>query len=156
MKCALFILRHKWYVLLACIKLGVPLWRALVHDLSKFSWAELPHYQRQFFGDRNDPKGFAKARLHHRKRNDHHWEHFIVESIHSDNPDRDGCIVNNCLSMPFVCVTEMIADWIGAGKVYPGSQPMAEWLPKNLPQMQLHPKTLQRIQERLRRLEYDS
>ena len=43
-------IRHKWYVLLASFKVDLPLWRALIHDLSKFSWAELHHYDRQFFG----------------------------------------------------------------------------------------------------------
>ena len=42
--------RHKWFVLLAGLKTKVPLWRLLVHDWTKFFPAELPHYQRQFFG----------------------------------------------------------------------------------------------------------
>ena len=32
-----YVLRHKWYVLWAGLWLGVPLWRLLIHDWSKFS-----------------------------------------------------------------------------------------------------------------------
>lgn len=134
-------IRHKWYVLLASFKVDLPLWRALVHDLSKFSWAELPHYDRQFFGDKGDPEGWARAWLHHYHRNDHHWEHWIIYSVHSDSPTREGNIVDNCLTMPEVCVLEMVADWMGASKTHTGSWDMTEWLEKSLPKMKLHPKT---------------
>ena len=142
MKYAWITIKHKWYVLLASFKVDLPLWRALVHDLSKFSWAELPHYERQICGDKDDPKGFATAWLHHYHHNDHHWEHWIVESAHSrSNPTRDGCIVDNCLEMPGICVQEMVADWLGKEMYLTGSWDMTEWLEKSLPKMKLHPKT---------------
>ena len=143
-------IRHKWFVLLASFKTGLPLWRALIHDLSKFTRAELPHYDRQFFGSKGDSEGFARAWLHHYHRNDHHWEAWIVHSIHSRScPDRDDIIVDNCLPMPRICVIEMITDWMGASKAYTGSWDMAEWLGLNLRRMHLHPRTRDLVLELL-------
>jgi hypothetical protein len=147
-------IRHKWFVFLASFKVGLPFWRALVHDLSKFTWAELPLYNRQFFGDKSDPAGFARAWLHHYHCNDHHWEHWIVESIHSHTKDRDGCIIDNCLAMPVVCVQEMIADWLGASKAYTGSWVMTDWLQKNLMRIKVHPGTMESIVKALSFLGY--
>lgn len=149
--------KHKWYVFLASFKIGLPLWRVLVHDLSKFTPAELPHYNRQFCGPKDDPQGFAVAWLHHYHRNDHHWEHWIVHSIHShSSPTRDGgIIVDNCLEMPDDTVREMIADWMGASKAYTGSWDMESWLSKNLPKMKLHPITSAQVGTYLIYLGYD-
>ena len=142
MKYFWIVIKHKWYVLLAGLRLKLPLWRALTHDLSKFTRAELPHYNRQFCGDKGDPEGFARAWLHHYHRNDHHWEAWIVESIQSHtDPTRDSCIVDNCLQMPLVCVMEMFADWLGASKAYTGSWDMDEWFDSHIEEMRFHPKT---------------
>ena len=35
-----YVLRHKWFVLVAGLKVGAPLWRLLIHDWSKFTAAE--------------------------------------------------------------------------------------------------------------------
>lgn len=139
-------IRHKWFVLLASFKVGVSLWLAITHDWSKFLPSELPHYNRQFFGDKGDPAGFAAAWLHHYHNNKHHWEYWIVESIHShSSPTRDDCIVNNCLAMPDIYVREMVADWLGASMAYTSSWDMRQWLAVNIPKMQLHPDTKDRI-----------
>lgn len=149
-------IKHKWCVFLASFKTGLPLWRALIHDLSKFTRSELRHYDRQFFGDKGDLRGFAVAWLHHYHCNDHHWEHWIVESIHShSSPTRDGCIVDNCLAMPQVCVKEMITDWLGASKAYTGTWGMSEWLERSLPKMRLHPDTRDSVYHELYLLGYD-
>lgn len=142
MRCFWAIVKHKWFVLLASFRTKLPLWRVIMHDMSKFTIKELPHYDRQFFGDKGDPHGYAKAWLHHYHHNDHHWEHWIIESIHSSvSPNRDGCIVDNCLPMPRICVKEMITDWLGASKTKTGSWDMKKWLTENLPKMRLHPDT---------------
>ena len=145
-------LRHKWFVLLASRKIGLPLWRALVHDLSKFGPSELPHYDRQFFGDKGDPVGFASAWLHHQNKNDHHWEYWITRSDHSHG---GSGAVDGCLEMPLVCIMEMIADWMGASMAYSGSWDMFSWLEKSLPRMQLHPETKKKVFQYLYLLEYD-
>lgn len=148
-------IRHKWFVLLASFKIGLSVWRALIHDWSKFTWAELPHYNRQFFGDKGDPEGFARCWLHHYHHNDHHWEHWIVESIHSHtSPTRDDCIVDNCLTMPRVCVQEMIADWMGASMAYTGSWDMSVWLRKNILDIRVHPSTMTEIEHVLDQMGY--
>lgn len=45
-----YVLRHKWYVFLACLKYGL-IWRGIVHDLSKFKPDEFIAYARFFYGD---------------------------------------------------------------------------------------------------------
>ncbi len=136
MKYALATLKHKWYVFQACRLMHVPLWRAIVHDWSKFACSELPHYDRQFFGDKGDPAGFAAAWLHHQNHNPHHWEYWITRSGHAVD-DNDAAP----LPMPETYIREMIADWMGASKAYTGSWRMEKWLEINLPIMRLHPDT---------------
>jgi hypothetical protein len=68
-------LKHKWFVFISGLKLGVPIWRLIKHDWTKFLPSELPHYQRQFFGAADDPRGYIKCWLHHQNSNDHHWEY---------------------------------------------------------------------------------
>lgn len=145
MKYAWLTLKHKWYVLLAWRKFGwssFTLWKAITHDLSKFSRVELSHYNRHFCGDKRDPVGFATAWLHHQNCNPHHWEYWITRSDHSHG--RSGA-VDGCLLMPIPDVIEMIADWMGASMAYTGSWEISEWLDKNLSRMQLHPRTANRI-----------
>lgn len=86
MKYAWLTLKHKWFLLLASRKTGVGLWQALIHDLSKFTPAELPAYGRQFCGDKGDPQGFARTWLHHQNTNPHHWEYWVPRTDHSQKP----------------------------------------------------------------------
>ena len=144
-------IRHKWFVFLAGLRTGLPLWRSLIHDLSKFTPAELPHYNRQFFGDKGDPRGFALAWLHHQNYNSHHWEYYVTRSDHSHGGSEaeDGC-----LPMLAMDVVEMVTDWMGASRAYTGSWKMAEWLEKNLPQMKLHSDTRRLVYQFLYKLGY--
>ena len=83
-----YILRHKWFVFWACIQLGVPLWRAIVHDWSKFTPAEFGPYAKKFFlpnGKRPDSpvsveieESFMRAWHHHESNNPHHWGYWIT------------------------------------------------------------------------------
>ena len=130
------VLLHKWYVLVAGRRLRVPLWRLLVHDLSEFSLAEFSHYARNFCGDKGDPAGFERAWLHHKNRNDHHWEWWLSHDGISPYP------------MPMIVVREMVADWFAAGKAYNGAWPDPSdfgWYVANRPKMKLHPDTEMRI-----------
>lgn len=144
-------LKHKWFVLLASFKIGLPLWRAIVHDLSKFTLAELPHYARQFFGDKGDPAGFAVAWLHHQNCNPHHWEYWITRSDHSHGGSKAE---NGCLPMPSIYVKEMVTDWLGASMAYQGHWNIQNWLNENGPKMHLHSKTLALMETELSRLGY--
>lgn len=143
-------IRHKWFVLLACRRTGVPLWRASVHDLSKFTFTELPAYGRQFFGDKGDPDAFARAWLHHQNANPHHWEYWIPRSGHVRSEGAP-----EPLPMPETYAREMVADWMGASRAYTGSWDMRDWLTKNLPKMILHRKTRDWVFAILLEIDYD-
>lgn len=45
-----YVVRHKWYVFLACRELGVPFWQSVVHDASKFRPSEWFPYVNYFYG----------------------------------------------------------------------------------------------------------
>lgn len=150
-KYALSTATHKWFVLLACRRAGVPLWRGLIHDLSKFTPAELPHYNRHFFGDQGDPQGFAVALLHHYNHNPHHWEYW---QMRSDRSDGASGAVDGYLPMPEKYVREMVADWHGASRAYTGKWEISEWLISNLYTMRLHPVTASRLQKVLEGMGY--
>lgn len=142
-------LKYKWFVLLASFKTGLPLWLAITHDLSKFTRAELPHYSRQFFGDKGDPEGFALAWLHHQNRHDHHPEWWITRATHSHAREPT---TGDCLPMSDVAITHMITDWLGAGRAYEGSWDISDWLDSHLPKMKVHPATMIKIVSELERL----
>lgn len=109
-------LKHKWFVLVVGLRIGAPLWRLVIHDWSKFTPSEAPHYGRQFFGSADDPEGFAAAWLHHQNSNPHHWEYWIPRTSHT----RGGFENNAPLRMPDWAVREMVADWFAAGRAYEG------------------------------------
>lgn len=147
LKYAWLTIKHKWFVAMAGISLRVPIWRLVIHDLSKFGPSELFAYGRQFFGDKGDPEGFEKAWLHHQNVNLHHWEYWVSRSGHNR-----GAVSGNDyhepspIPMPETYIREMIADWMGASKAYTGGWQMGEWLSKNLWRMNLHPDTYRIVQ----------
>lgn len=140
-----YVVLHKWFVFRACRRLKVSPWRALAHDLSKFSPAEFAAYRRYFF-DRKDE--FLKGRLdpaaakadfdlawnHHQKANRHHWEYWVLPGDRLTPP--------RPLPMPAKYVREMVADWTGAGRAKTGTWDLNAWVPENLPKMWLHHETL--------------
>lgn len=137
------VLKHKWFVLIAGRRLKVPLWRLLIHDLSKFSPAEFGPYARHFYGGGGDDRGFAEAWWHHYFHNSHHWEHYV-----SRDPNERGIPAAGTLPMPEVCVREMVADWLAAGKAYNGAWPDPAnftWYEANRARMRLHAYTEARI-----------
>ena len=137
-------LRHKYFVLLAGLRLGgIPLLRLITHDWHKFTPAELPHYNRQFFGDKGDPVGFAMAWLHHMNFAPHHWEYWALRSDHSKG---GSGAINGYLPMPETYVREMVADWCAAARTYGDSLDIQPWLNKNYHKMRLHPCTVDRLE----------
>lgn len=104
--------KHKWFVFLAGLRTGAPLWNLLLHDWHKFLPAELPHYGRQFFGAADDPVGFSQAWNHHQKLGKHHPEYWVMVSGHTRGGFPDG----SPLPMPERYVREMLADWMGASR----------------------------------------
>lgn len=135
--------KHKIFVFRAGLRTRAPIWRLLIHDLSKFTRVEAPHYGRQFFGDQGDPLAFSYAWLHHQRSNPHHWEYWIPITGHN----RGGYGDLEPLPMPEWAVREMVADWLGASRAYEGRWPEATqtwpWLIQNLDKIKnrMHPKT---------------
>lgn len=143
-----YVLRHKWFVLLAGLQLGVPLWRLLIHDWTKFTPAEWGPYVRNFFNpDGSRRQGQAKtlefelAWLHH-QRNKHHWEAWVIVGHN---------YVLNPLPMPETYVREMVADWIGAGRAN-GQNDVHGWFRQNRSKMTLHPLTAEYIEKVLKKV----
>jgi len=144
-KCFLSTLKHKFYVLIAGMWLGVPLWQLLAHDISKFSVAEFPRYARYYFGQEKDRGEWAKAWHHHQRLNAHHPEYWLLSWRFCGGvgqPVADNVVV---LPMPEMYVREMVADWFAASKIYTGRWDIATWLNKNGPKMIMHKGTVRLV-----------
>lgn len=130
------LLLHKWYVFVAGRYVGVSIWQLLIHDLSKFSPAEFRTYGRySSTKEGRESVEFAAAWLHHENHNPHHWGYYIP---------RSGKYANQPLPMPDRYIREMIADWMGAGRLYKGHWDIVDWLNENFPGFRdkLHSKTI--------------
>jgi hypothetical protein len=143
-----YVLQHKWYVFYAGLWMGIPIWRLIFHDWTKFLPVEWGPYVAFFYGhgmtrgqaaalnynfpvDDATELAFEYAWNHHQNHQDHHWQHWIRFGD-------DGSIL--ALPMPDVCRREMLADWIGAGKAL-GKPKTWEWYEANKDKMKLHPET---------------
>lgn len=76
------VLRHKWYVFLACLQFRVPIWIAILHDWDKFLPDEWLPYARTFYaldGSKQyvESVDFARAWMKHQHRNKHHWQYWV-------------------------------------------------------------------------------
>jgi hypothetical protein len=147
-----YVLKHKWYVFLGCVKLGVPIHQAIIHDWVKFLPIEWFPYVHQFYnsdGSRRsvrdksgsyDPNKqadeFKRAWLHHQKQ-PHHWQSWI--SIGDG-----GNLVP--LPIPQRFVLELVADWYGAGMAISGTNDLESWFLKNKNKIVLEDGTRYRVQ----------
>lgn len=139
MKYTLKTLQHKWFVLIAGLKIGAPFWRLIIHDWTKFLPSELPHYQRQFYGEVDDPDGWVRCWVHHQNSNPHHWEYWY---------NRSGRKAFEPIEMPIGAVLEMVADWMAASRAYDGIWPEQgkwEWFEKNFDRIKLHVNSRQLV-----------
>ncbi len=133
-----YLIAHKWFVYCAGDRLGVSLWRLLIHDWHKFLPSEWGPYARTFYnpdGSKAEYKSsdeFAEAWRLHQHRGTHHWQHWLLTW---DN----GKTVP--LEIPKVCCEEMVADWCGAGRAITGKWEVSEWYEKNKDKINLHPNT---------------
>lgn len=152
------LLFHKWYVFKAGLIVGnIPLWRLIIHDWSKFTPVEFINYSRHWHGS-NSVKGWAKAWLHHLHHNPHHPEYWLLSWRGS--PDFYNGLGQGVaefvtvLPIPETYVREMVADWMGASKVFTGSYDISRWLNQNGPKMLLHNDTEIRLDEIMTELGY--
>ena len=134
------ICKHKYWVGYYCFKAGIP-WRGIKHDLSKFSptefWESVKYYQGTSspIDACKKANGWSKAWLHHKGRNDHHYEYW------QDNFDKGG----EALLMPKECAIELICDYLGAGRAYMGkdftyAKEYKWWLEKKSKPLAMHSK----------------
>lgn len=139
LKYAWYVLRHRWFVFVECVRLGIP-WRGLVHDLSKFLPDEWFPYVEFFYGawkDRGETlsvrvlAAFNAAWLRHQHRNPHHWQYWRLR-------EDDGG--TKLLPMPEKYVREMLADWRGAGRAQ-GFDKLGPWYEKNHRMIELERET---------------
>lgn len=152
-----YLLRHKWFVFVECSKRGL-YWRGFMHDMSKFRLCEFSPYSEFFYGDNGkkkirDSTGYYKptdtgnaafdfAWLLHQKVNRHHWQYWCL-------PEDDGGI--KVLPIPEPYRTEMICDWLGAGRAQ-GTPSVNAWYTKNENKMQLHKETREWVENQLKDL----
>ena len=130
-----YVIRHKWFVFQETLKLKDIrlIWRGLVHDMSKFGPREFWAYSKYFYGRNKgvDRYSFDVSWNYHQKLNDHHWQFWVLIND-------SGEIVP--LSMPVICIQEMICDWKGAGRAL-GMPNTKEWYIKNYSKIMLHVDT---------------
>jgi hypothetical protein len=142
------ILRHKYYVFLACKDCGIT-WRGIKHDLSKFSPYEFLGVAKHYIEGKTplavikEKYGYSKEWLHHKGRNTHHWAYWIYLDT-CENPV-------TAIKMPYYDVIEMICDWIGASKAYNKGKwtndSNWEWYKKNKDEMILHDDTRKMVED---------
>jgi hypothetical protein len=114
--------------------------------MSKFLPSQWGSYARYFCDGRKNREEFDRAWVLHQKRNRHHPGWWIC-------PTKDGIFA---LPMEEPYLTEMICDFIGAGKAQgfhsPKDDPLfetREFWKKNSQTMVLHPDTRAEIEKRL-------
>lgn len=149
-----YVVRHKFFVFVAGWRLGVPFHRLIIHDWTKFLPREWFPYVDFFYGQSNEVRSnyfhnpentsevairFNAAWNHHQKKNDHHWQWWVITL------DMGKTFI---LPMSGNARLEMLADWIGAGKVQ-GSKPVQEWYTANKEKIQLHPDTREWLEKML-------
>ena len=142
-----YILQHKWFVLIAGIKIGCPIYLLLLHDISKFYPSEWFAYAHAFYkpdGTKrySETNEFNRAWLFHQHRNPHHWQYWQLKQ------DEGGSLP---LPIPKKYILEMLADWMGAGRAIHGKWEYKEWYIKNKEKIQLEPYTRRDIENVIRR-----
>ena len=143
--CFKYLMKHKWYVFLAGLNIGAPIWNLIIHDWSKFTKSEWSAYVHAFYTKQGNKQykpndAFDRAWNHHQKINPHHWQYWILL-------EDEGA--TKLLEIPDKYRREMLADWIGAGRAINGRIEVREWYYKNKYKIQLHENTRLWIEEML-------
>lgn len=148
-----YVLRHKWFVFVECRKMGM-WWQGIIHDWSKFLPCEWFAYANHFHGEKKgtqrDKTGYYKptdtgdpdfdlAWLHHANSNPHHWQWWTQVT---DNHKIKA------FDMPEWAISEMIADWRGAGRAQ-GKPDIRKWYRTNKDKMALSVYTRARLELKL-------
>jgi hypothetical protein len=147
----IYVLRHKWFVLVAGLRLRVSLIQLITHDWSKFLPSEWGPYVAYFYGDlpEHDPEdpckwmrrgyygptkadaqaAFDVAWNYHQKRQPHHWQYWLLTT---DQPRATWVITSTDGGMRYAGVAnyELFPDRNFAEMSASGEQAHqdAEWL----------------------------
>lgn len=165
-----YIVRHKWFVFLACLARGRMhpdlrlqlIWRGIIHDWTKLLPSEWFPYVASFYGRRPELERqrelyflsdvgvkeldgirlrFDIAWLNHQHRNSHHWQHWVL----SEDSGKTKLI-----KMPKIDLLEMLADWDGAGRaIHGGKGNTANWYQSHYWDIKLHPETRNYVDDEL-------
>lgn len=107
---------HKRLVMAGCFRVGLYK-QGLLHDLSKYSLAELIPSVKYYCGTQSphniarQVEGYPSGWLHHKGRNKHHFEYWMDSSSDEKHP-----LVG--VKMPVNYVVEMFIDRVSASKNY--------------------------------------
>lgn len=148
-----YLMRHRWFVMLECWKRGL-WWRGLVHDWHKFLPDEFIPYMNRFGGgiqagrdktgyynpNKTGDPAFDKAWFLHQKRSFHHWQSWCT-------PEDGGQFVK-VLEIEEPYRTEMICDWLGAGRAQ-GTPGIKSWWEANKHKIVLHENTRQWVEAKI-------
>jgi hypothetical protein len=132
---ATYVIKHKAMILRLSRKWGVPLWQALIHDLSRFLPSEFIPSANYFFGaykrgyvwKRGESPKYDAARDLHERRNPHHAAYWAGRPI------------------PLLYIREMLCDWDAAGQAK--GKPINEWYTAHRHSLPLHPDTIATIDQ---------
>ncbi len=108
------ITKHRNTVMKYCFKAGL-IWRGIRHDWSKYSPSEFIPGVKYYQGNRSPQAkereyyGYSAAWLHHKGRNNHHFEYWNESGPHGTRVFVD---------MPAKYFVEMICDRVAASKIY--------------------------------------
>ncbi len=142
-----YVLHHKWFVLLAGLKIGCPIWRLITHDMSKFRPSEWFSFADYFYGKSVFPPEDIKAAsdvawLHHQNRNPHHWQYWMLVCDSGET---------KFIDIPKQYILEMVADWAGAGRVITGKWEVRSWYEMNRMNILLSPATRKLVEYELKK-----
>lgn len=146
------VLTHKKWVFFFARKLDIG-WQGFWHDMSKLSPTEFLESVEYYTGTRSpidackEVNGYSMAWLHHKGRNPHHYEYW------QDNFDNGG----TPLKMPRKYFTELVCDWLAAGRAYRGedfhfTSEWEWWLNKRKNPLAMHPQNRDAVNEVLLKL----
>ncbi len=130
------LLKHKYFVFVAGIKVGVPPFQLLIHDLSKLSLSEYNFWLNRLVNP--DINIYDYGWINHYHKNKHHWQFWVL---------REDSGVTRCLEMPDKYIKEMVADWMGAQKNKIGNWDTKEWYYKRKDTILLHPNTRIKVEK---------
>lgn len=134
MKNIKYLLKHKYYVAIACFKYGL-YWQGITHDLDKL------------FTNKTCEEHHGTAK--------HHWEYWSEGEVipkYREYTHEDGYTFTVYVSpvpIPEKYLLEMLCDWWGAWKARDSKMTPKQWYNKNKDTMQLHPDSRKYLEDNI-------